>query len=141
MAKYFTMSEMTFSDTAYKYNIDNIPSPEIEKNLNELMEVLDDLRSKWGGPIRVTSGYRCPEVNKLVGGSKTSAHLTGFAADLKPYNNQMDAFNKFVIEWSKDKEFDQIIEERNSSGGRWLHFGYKNAKGQQRRQIKNIYVK
>lgn len=135
-SKYFTMWEMTWSDNAYKYNIDNTPGPEEVEHLQELMLVLDDIREKWGGPIKITSGYRNPQVNTLAGGSKTSAHMRGYAADMKPCNNQMKDFVSFIKEWAKDKNFDQIIEERNSQGGHWIHLGLYNRTGKQRRELK-----
>ena len=131
---------MTYSHKAVLNKIDNKPCQEHLENLKELMEFLDDLRESWGGAIRVTSGYRCEELNKLLGGSKTSAHLRGFAADLKPYNNEMDKFINHVKEWAKNKDFDQIIEESDSFN-RWIHIGMYNSKGQQRKQIKTIVKK
>mgnify|MGYP001024757040 FL=1 len=73
--KYFTLKELTRSTTATAKGIDNTPTPEVEKNLTLLVEnVLDPLREIYGKPITVNSGYRCPELNKAVGGSKTSDH-------------------------------------------------------------------
>lgn len=141
MAKYFTMSEMTYSSEANKYDIDNTPSEEIKEHLEELMEVLDTLREKWGTAIKVTSGYRCPELNKKIGGSKTSVHMLGYGADLKPFNNKLDKFFECAREWAKDNDFDQIIEETSSNGGRWLHIGLYNNKGQQRREVKKLKQK
>ena len=81
--KYFTLKELTRSTTATAKGIDNTPTPEVEKNLTLLVEnVLDPLREIYGKPITVNSGYRCPELNKAVGGSKTSDHVKGFAADI-----------------------------------------------------------
>lgn len=140
-SKYFTMWEMTYSHKADLNKIDNTPSEEIKENLMELMEFLDDFRETWGGPIKVTSGYRCPELNSLVGGSKTSAHLTGFAADLKPYNNEIDRFISEVEKWVKNKDFDQLITEYDKYGNRWVHIATRNNKGLQRKQIKTIVKK
>lgn len=140
-SKYFTLWEMTFSGTAMKYKIDNTPGPEELEHLQELMVVLDDIREKWGGPIRVSSGYRCPKVNTLVGGSKTSAHMRGYAADIKPCNNQMKEFVAFMKEWAKDKDFDQLLEERDNQGGWWIHLGLYNNANKQRKQIKTLFIK
>lgn len=140
-SKYFTMYEMTYSDTAYKLKLDNTPDEESEQNLIQLMEVLDDIREKWGGPIRVTSGFRAPQVNAAVGGSKTSAHLRGFAADLRPYNNKFKDFQTFIKNWAKTGDYDQILLERNSQGMEWVHIGLFNSKNQQRHQVKNLEVK
>lgn len=71
--KYFTIAELCKSDTAVRKNIDNSPTSEIINNLKQLVTyVLDPLREKYGKPIRVNGAYRCPELNKAVGGSKTS---------------------------------------------------------------------
>ena len=98
MSKYFTLKEMTYSDTAKRLGITNQPSPLIIAHLNELMVFLDELREAWGSAIKVTSGYRCPKLNKAVKGSSTSAHLAGYAADLQPVNGKMAEFKKFVKE-------------------------------------------
>lgn len=133
--KYFTIKELCYSTTATKNKIDNTPTDEIIENLSEFTnEVLDKLREVWGSPIKVSSGYRCEELNKKVGGSKTSSHLKGYAADLVPMNGDIDGLVKCAIELSKTLNFDQIIDEY-SKVAHWLHIGYKNLKGQQRRQI------
>ena len=63
--------------------IDNTPPSSAVKALNDLVDnVLDPLREAWGGPIRVNSGYRCPELNRIVGGTPTSQHQRGEAADI-----------------------------------------------------------
>lgn len=141
MSKYFNILELCHSNTADLNHIDNTPNDEIKEHLEELMEFLDGLRSAWGSPIKVTSGYRCPQLNKKVGGASTSAHLIGYAADIVPMKGGFKNFVEFVKEWAKDKEYDQILCETNSKGKQWLHIGIKNQKGEQRKQIKNLYVK
>lgn len=64
-------------------------------------------------------------------------HLKGFAADIIPYNNQMDKFIEFIREWAKDKQFDQILIERQNSA-RWVHIGLYSNSGKKRKQIKVI---
>ena len=63
MAKYFKVAEMLKSETAEKNQINNTPSAEIEQNIEELLGVLDGLREFFGKPIKITSGYRCAELN------------------------------------------------------------------------------
>lgn len=134
--KYFTIEELCYSDTAKKYKIDNTPNEEIINNLTELTdEFLDPLREAWNSPICVSSGYRCDELNKKNGGSKTSSHVKGYAADLVPVNGDIDGLVECAIELSKTLNFDQIIDEYNGKS-HWLHIGYKNSKGLQRKQIK-----
>ena len=81
--KYFSLSELTHSDTAVSVRIDNTPSPLQEARLILLVrDVLDPIREHWGLPIRVTSGYRCPTLNDWVGGVEDSYHMDGCAADI-----------------------------------------------------------
>ena len=81
--KYFKIEELTHSQAAKAHSIANVPTAEALKNLELLVcNVLDPLRERWGVPIYVNSGYRCPALNRKVGGSKTSYHLRGMAADI-----------------------------------------------------------
>ena len=85
--KYFNLQELTYSRTAQQRGIENIPSEEHERNLTLLVDcVLDPIREAWGSPIIVNSGYRCPELNALVGGAAYSYHMKGMAADIRPKN-------------------------------------------------------
>ena len=140
MAQYFTLKEMCESETAKKYGIDNTPSTAVIAHLTELMNFLDGLRIAWGTPIIVTSGYRSHYLNQKVGGSPTSVHKRGWAADLKPKNGNMEEFKKFCTEWIKDKEWDQLLLEKNKNGSEWVHVGLYSNSGLQRKQIKNMNV-
>lgn len=125
--KYFTISELTRSDIASTKKIDNTPNKEITKHLIELVEkLLDPLRSDWAEycdvnqlenpEISVTSGYRCTELNKAIKGSPTSAHLTGYAADIIPSNDQMEEFQAWISEAIEKYDFDQLIFELPRNG-------------------------
>lgn len=121
--KYFTIKELCKSSTAEQKKIDNSPNKEIINNLEQLVEhVLDPLREEYGKPIRVNSGYRCPDLNKAVGGSKTSSHMKGLAADItvgtKSKNKQL-----FDLAQKLNLPFDQLIDESNFS---WVHISYSN---------------
>ena len=135
MAKYFTLAEMLKSETAEKNQINNTASAEVQQNIEELLGVLDGLREHYGKPIKITSGYRCAELNKLVGGSPTSAHVIGYAADMQPIGDTFENFKAEVLKWLKKSrvKFDQCIIERNKNT-KWVHFGLYNRKGQQRGQ-------
>ena len=77
----FSLQELTKSDTAIRHDIDNTPSLQVIDNLQDLVDnVLQPLREKFG-PVVVTSGYRSPAVNTKIGGSTTSDHCHGYAAD------------------------------------------------------------
>ena len=95
---YFTINELIASDTAKTKGIDNSPTTAVRANLVALIEtLLDPLREAWKSPIRVTSGYRCGILNRAVGGSRTSAHLYGYAADIVPLNGEISKFKAFFI--------------------------------------------
>jgi hypothetical protein len=136
--KYFTIKELCYSDTAKKNKINNEPSEVIIEHLTEMVDnLLDPLREAWGSAIKVNSGYRCPSLNTKVGGSKGSSHMHGYAVDLRPSNRRMTEFFEFVKNYLLENNvpFDQLIDER-SGGSRWVHIGYKNSKGKQRKEIK-----
>ena len=96
--KYFSVSELTASATALREGIDNRPSKCAYHLLHVLVEqLLDPIREAWGEPIVVSSGYRCKELNALVGGAKNSHHLLGCAADIiggLPLNSQARLLNE-----------------------------------------------
>ena len=134
MAKYFKAAEMLKSETADKNKIQNTPSVKVQQNIEELLGVLDGLREHYGKPIKITSGYRCTELNRLVGGSPTSAHVIGYAADLQPVQGSFAEFKAEVLRWlDTGVKFDQCIIEKSKSA-QWVHFGLFNRKGQQRGQ-------
>lgn len=147
----FTIGELIQSSTASRLGIDNNPTPIVRVHLTETITLLESIRAEWeeycaehslGTPaIRVSSGYRSPELNKAVGGVKTSAHVLGYAADLIPVNGMQDEFEKFMSEVfaRKGYAYDQIIVE-NSKTARWVHVGYKKADGSQRRQCFKLNV-
>lgn len=125
--KYFTIKELTSSDTAKKLKIDNTPSEEIiEKLIFFVEEYLDPIREAWGSPIIITSGYRCPKLNDAVNGSKTSSHKDAEAVDMKPKNGKRLEFHNFVLKWLLDtgKPFDQLINEKPKNKiPSWTHLG------------------
>ena len=137
MGKFFKESELTYSTTAKKYGIDNTPTEEVKEHIEELIDVLDGVREKWGSAIIVSSGYRCPELNAKLGGVKTSGHLTGYAVDMVPANNQKTKFFEFMKEYIKDKEFDELLLEKNSKST-WIHFALYSIQGKQRKKIKTL---
>ena len=138
--KHFTFQEFERSDTASRLKIDNRMPELAEAHVVELVDkLLDPLREAWGGPLIVTSGYRCPELNRAVGGSETSADTAGWAADLVPAAGDprdVRGLVDFAIEWltATALPFDQLIFEHVGSS-KWLHIGIRNLKGAQRRQM------
>ncbi len=132
--KYFTLQELTKSATASRKGIDNTPTEEVKGNLQLLVEkILDPLREAWGAPIIVTSGYRCPKLNKAVGGAKTSQHMYGQAADIRTVSDK-PADNRKLFDKIRELKlpYDQLIDEYNYN---WVHVSYGP---RNRRQILHI---
>lgn len=127
--KYFSIKELCSSDTARARGIDNTPTTKVELALTNLVDnVLDPLREWYGKPIIVNSGYRSPKLNTEVGGSKTSQHMKGEAADITAGSKEE---NKKLFDYIKSNlVFDQLIDESNFS---WVHVSFKPAGN--RRQI------
>lgn len=131
LSKNFTLEELTASQTAARRGIDNTPSPDIVENLRTLCVTLEEIKALCGGvAILVSSGYRCPKLNSAVGGSKTSSHMEGLAADITA---PRFGTPKELCEAIRDSgiEFDQCIYEFGS----WCHIGVG---GQNRRQVLTI---
>ena len=128
--KHFTISELLKSDTALKHKLWNGAPKEAEENLRALVdEVLDPLREAYGKPIRVNSGYRCPRLNNLVGGSPNSQHMRGEAADIQPVDGNeadLEVLAQFLIASGK---FDQLILYPT-----FIHVSYRRL-GWNRKQI------
>lgn len=125
---FFTLDELTVSQTATRRGLDNTPPPEAQQNLLLLVHnVLDPLRLALGKPIVVTSGYRSEEINRLVGGSPTSDHRKGRATDIHQPEMSVRELMRKVIELRLP--YDQMIDEF----GRWLHVSYRE--GRNRSQL------
>lgn len=115
---HFPRRELILSDYAIRNGIDNTPqSDDIEINLLKLAYWLEQLREKLQQPIIITSGYRCPELNKALGGSSTSAHMQGLAADIHCPNMSILDLAKFVTQ--NMGNYDQVIYEFRE----WVHVG------------------
>ena len=106
--QYFKSSEIIYSYKAEQLEIDNTPTDDVViANLNYTLQRLNTIREMYGHPIIISSGYRCEELNKAVGGVKDSKHKTGLAFDLKFYEE--------LFEFLKDNcSFYKLILEQNS---------------------------
>jgi hypothetical protein len=125
LTKNFTLAEMTKSETALRYGMDNTPGEQEIAALKLLAEkVLQPVRDHFGRGVKVNSGFRHPEVNAKVGGSKTSDHCRGQAADIEIPGVP----NAELAEWIKDNlEFRQLILEFYTPGipdSGWVHVSY-----------------
>lgn len=120
--QYFTISELCASTTARQRGIDNTPTAEARANMETLItQCLDPIRRIYGRPIIVTSGYRSPALNAAVGGSSTSQHMTGQAADLVPASGgDLNGIFRAAVAFG---DFDQLIIEQSGSS-RWVHVSY-----------------
>jgi uncharacterized protein YcbK (DUF882 family) len=129
--KYFTLDELTVSDTAQRKGIDNTPDAIAVANLKALVEnILDPLRSAYGRPITVTSGYRSNRLNTAVGGAVGSQHMSGQAADITVGTA---AQNKALYELIQRLKlpYDQLISAKYKYG--WVHVSYDPKRN--RRQV------
>lgn len=118
-SEFFTIEEFTNSSTAKRLGIKNDPSLEVVRNIQYGVDmILDPLRRKYGKPIIITSGYRCPELNQAVGGVKTSWHQRGCAADIH-IESEEDAKIKFDI-LKTLPSVDTVLFE-HSAHSEWLH--------------------
>lgn len=118
----FSISELTHSETANKFRINNTPNMQALDNLlNLIFYVLQPLRDKLGKPIIVTSGFRCQKLNQAVGGVPNSQHLTGQAVDIVVNGMTIDQLIQFIR--LSDIRYDQLIHE-----GQWVHISYNHGK-------------
>lgn len=135
LTKNFSLSELTRSVKATKLGIKEqfTPSEEVIDNLTTLCQnVLQPIRDELKAPLTITSGYRCSRLNKEIGGSKTSQHVKGEAADIVSLDENGAVNNSFLLDlilslwFTKKIEFDQLIIEFPDEDGNpeWLHISY-----------------
>ncbi|WP_321946563.1 D-Ala-D-Ala carboxypeptidase family metallohydrolase [Paraburkholderia sp. J10-1] len=130
LSKNFALSEFIISQTAARKSIDNTPTPDIVANLTLLANALEDVRVLLGNrPILISSGYRCPVLNRAVGGALSSAHVQGLAADLTCPGYGTPLAICRALAGSKIP-YDQIIFEST-----WAHFAIAAPGKLPRRQV------
>jgi len=131
----FTLSEMLKSNTANRKGIEEQykPSKEVIDNLTNLCrKVLQPIRDSLEMPVRVTSGYRCEELNKAIGGSSKSQHIKGEAADIELWirgqeKNAILLDEIINLSFRNEIEFDQlIIEYPVNDVPKWIHISYSD---------------
>lgn len=115
------MKEATFSPTALRNGITNMPDAATLVKMRLVAEkCFEPLRDWYGEPIKINSFYRCPELNKLVGGSTTSQHMKGEAIDIDAGSREE---NRKIFNWCiANLEFDQVINEFSYA---WIHISYR----------------
>ena len=129
LTPHFTLEEFTFSQTAARKGIDNTPHEGILDNLCILANGMEDVRNLLNAPIHVSSGYRCPELNDLLGSKRTSQHTQGLACDFtsNAYGSPQIIFADII---SSDIFYDQLILEFD----RWIHISFVEDGGTPRKQ-------
>jgi zinc D-Ala-D-Ala carboxypeptidase len=135
LSPHFTLKELTGSQTATRkgYSEQFNPPQDVVDNLTHLcVNLLEKVREKYGKPLKISSGYRCDRTNKAVGGSKTSQHVKGEAADLDTGSREE---NKKLFEIIKNSglDFDQVIDEYDFD---WVHVSLR--RGKNRKMILKI---
>ena len=140
LSEHFKLSEFTQSGTARRHKVKNVPGPrEVERLRFLCVKSLEPMRRRFG-VIRITSGFRCKKLNALVGGSPTSQHVLGEAADIhtggRELSEKMFGFAKQNI------PFDQLILEHNPANGiYWLHISLRSDRPGNRHEAFFLKVK
>lgn len=135
ISQHLSLAEVTRSETAKRKGISNNPTEEHLENFKLLAEhVFEKIRTHFGCPIHISSGYRSKELNDAIGGSQTSQHSKGQAIDIDMDGSGDGVSNADVYNFIKDNlEFDQLIWEFGTdSNPDWVHVSY--AKGKNRKQ-------
>ena len=137
ISKHISDREGVYSITATRRGIDNTPSEEHLENMKLLAEKIFEPLRKWvGGPIRINSFYRGPELNKAIGGSSKSQHCKGQAMDID--DTGCHKTNAEMYAWIKDNvDFDQMIWEfGDDENPNWVHVSYVSLEENRNRCLK-----
>ena len=116
LTEHFSLDELTASETALRKGIDNTPPPAVTERLRMLAATLEQVRTLLGNnSIRISSGYRCLELNRAIGSGDLSAHTLGYAVDFTcpGFGTPKEVANKIA---ESPIKFDQLIYE-----GTWVH--------------------
>ena len=137
ISKHISYKEGVYSITATRKGIDNTPNnDQLLKMVSVAEEVFEPLRAYVGGPIKINSFFRCPELNTAIGGSSKSQHCKGQAIDIDDTFGRMT--NAEMYNFIKDNlEFDQIIWEfGDDDNPDWVHVSYVSPKDNRNRCLK-----
>lgn len=129
LSKNFSLEELIHSSTADAKGIRNYPDQKAQENLKKLcIDILQPIRDKYGKPIYINSGYRNPELNRVLNGSQSSQHCKGEAADIDTNNNK-ELWN-LIVQMIKNGELTvgQLIDESNLA---WIHISLPYTKKNQ----------
>jgi len=119
LSQNFSLEQLIYSETAERECIDNAPGSDIVDNLRRLAAGLEQVQALLRFPLEISSAYRCPELNRCVGGARTSQHTRGQAADFTctEFGPPLDIIKAIR---ASDIEFDQCILEY----ARWVHISF-----------------
>ena len=116
LGRFFSWAELTRSNTARRLGLDNTPTPEAQAAMQALVaDVLDPLRQKLGKPIRISSGYRAPAVNRAIHGAERSQHMRGEAVDIEVDGMTAQELATFILR--SGLPVDQVIWYAPERGG------------------------
>lgn len=118
LTEHFTLEELLASKKAEQLNLANIPTMEVLRNIQQLANGLEEVRQLLGKRMDISSGYRCPALNRAVNGAKASAHMDGYAADFTASRFGTPLQIVKAIEAS-DIKFDKCICENT-----WVHISF-----------------
>ena len=150
LTPHFTLEEMTVTNVKLGY-VDKIrqtqPNEQVIENLTRVCQWLEMLRQRWNehygegnDPVIINSGYRCQEVNRLVGGCPTSNHLTGCAADIRVMGKeQLLRYVTILLDISDNmhQDFDELLMERKGKCY-WLHFAVRPSNNRRKISLLNV---
>lgn len=125
LTEHFTLDEFVRSVTAERLHIDNTPPEALIDELRETAQMMERVREMLGAPIVISSGYRCPTLNRAVGSKDTSAHMVGRAVDFTcpGFGTPLEVAQRLATR-QELLGFDQLIHEHQ----RWVHIG-RSAEG------------
>ena len=137
ISKHISYKEGVYSNTAIRKGIDNTPNAEQKANMEKIAQnVFEPLRQWVGGPIKINSFFRCPELNKAIGGSSKSQHCKGQAIDIDDTFGVVS--NADMYAWIKNHlDFDQMIWEfGDDNNPNWVHISYVSHEENRNRCLK-----
>ena len=137
ISKHISYKEGVYSNTAMRRGIENTPNDEQLKNMKLVAEKVFEPLRKWvSGPIKINSFFRCPDLNKAIGGSSKSQHCKGQAMDIDDTFGRVS--NADMYAWIKNHlDFDQMIWEfGDDNNPDWVHISYVSEKENRNRCLK-----
>lgn len=131
LTEHFTFEELCSSDYAERHGINNVPTDgEVLENLHTLAAGMERIRASLGKPIFINSGYRSPKLNTAIGGSKSSKHMVGLAADFRVAGMTPREVCMHLSTRMDDLDIDQLIFENT-----WTHVSFTEVDQAPRREV------